>query len=653
MEKDIIAQISTIYFDLDEQLIMQGCSDTLVHYCKNVEGARLDEYFEFLRPSSARCFQELTDTAGEMVLMHARDKNFAFRGQFVCSGKSQAKLMFVGAPWLAWVVENCPGMSLRMEDFPAFDVQLDQTMYITMAKQSLKELDELNGKLTQAKDRAEQANKSQSDFFALMSHEMRTPLNGLSTALELIEEVNLQGEDLRMLQIARNSSDSLKRVIDQVLNYSKLEAGGFSNDRIEFSLSNTLASVRDLISPRASKQDTFLIIENRGPDIIVADEAKLRQVLINLVGNAVKFTRLGEIRITASYGKEDGHLYIQVADTGEGIAEEMQPRIFESFWSFENKREDTSGTGLGLSICHRFVEIMGGKISFESHPGKGTTFFIDLPVEVVSESSEETLKTTGETEPYFSGKVLLVEDNPTNQYLGSLLLKRRGIEVDIASTGREALDKVETGTYQLVLMDISMPVMDGIEATEELRKTSSSEELPIVAMTAHADEEEHVRCIGAGMNAVITKPIDIGALDRVLAKYCEQKERSEASNKPKRTARRPRLIIDNEAKKLVNELGWEIFVQIGEMFSQEAREKLEDILLAYKEGNLRRLAKTAHSIRSTAATVGCLPLADYLKSLELTARDENQQELQELMEGFPEYVELSLSTLKGYMAKKN
>lgn len=683
--QDIISQISTISFRLNQGLIMSGLSDTLKHYLPDAESAIITDVFDIVRPAGSSTYEQFKNTCGAMVLLTAKDQSFAIRGQFVVPPEQEGdetgeedQLFFTGSPWLSWITQNTDASKIRMKDFAATDVQLDQLIFLSTEQQNLQDLKQLTEELKTARDEAEQFNVMQAKFFALMSHEMRTPLNGVATALDLVEDKELQGESLKMLQIARSSGSNLKRVIDQVLNYSKLQAGGFANEPHSFDLQRTLAAVVDLHTPFANQQRNELVVEVfREPERIKADEPKLRQVLINLVGNALKFTTDGKVRIKAEFDDGAEQLVIKVADTGEGIPEELQPKIFESYWTFDSNRREFRGTGLGLNICKQFVDIMGGDIGFESVPRKGTEFEIRLPVHGFGEEDAEAMPGQPESlagdvlVPQFSGCVLLVEDNKTNQYLSQLLLEKRGLKVHLADNGIEALAQVEANQYDLVLMDISMPVMDGMEATEKLRERYSKKQLPIVAMTAHAGDEYHNRFEAVGMNSAMSKPIDLLILNETLARWCkpiklgpqENAVEQEVIKEPKQkdgqegvqeerpmkspmTREETDFFVIGEAEKLQTELGNELFVQIADVFQAEATERLTEIMDAHRARNGDNLAKRAHSIRSSAETLGCIPLSDRLKKIELLARESDWDALESEVEGLPKLMTGSLSALK-------
>jgi len=682
--QDLISQISTISFRLDQKLKMSGLSETLNHHLPDANSAVITDIFDIVRPAGSSTYEQFKSTFGAMVLLTAKDQSFAIRGQFIVPHDAEADveggLVFVGSPWLSWITQNIDTSKIRMKDFAATDVQLDQLIFLSTEQQNLQDLKQLTEELKTARDEAEQFNVMQAKFFALMSHEMRTPLNGVATALELIDDKELQGESLKMLQIARSSSSNLKRVIDQVLNYSKLQAGGFANEPHSFDLQRTLTSVVDLHTPFANQQGNELIAEGFDePELIKADEPKLRQVLINLVGNALKFTTDGKVSIRASFDKEAEQLLIKVIDTGEGIPEELQPKIFESYWTFDSSRREFKGTGLGLNICKQFIDIMDGEIGFESFPRQGTEFQIRLPVHgFVSEDAEAISQSDANSEghgaedldrddlvPNFSGRVLLVEDNKTNQYLSQLLLEKRGLNVHLADDGVEALAQVEANQYDLILMDISMPVMDGIEATEKLREEYSKEQLPIVAMTAHAGDEYHNRFNAVGMNSAMSKPIDLLILNETLARWCKPAKANRQTDRHKGNFEQSvvgssqdnqdaspmgtEFFVINEAEKLRSELGSELFVQIADVFQAEATERLAEIMDAHGAQDSDNLAKRAHSIRSSAETLGCIPLADQLKRIELLARESDWSALGTEVDSLPNLMTNSLAMLKEHI----
>jgi PAS domain S-box-containing protein len=367
-----------------------------------------------------------------------------------------------------------------------------------------------------AQQEAEAASQAKSQFLANMSHEMRTPLAGLVGMLDLMEETDLSGEQQKLFGLARSSADALQAVIGDILDFSKIEAGKLEIHSAPFNLKKVIDNTTGLMRFQAAQRDLYVRQEicDRIPDHLVGDASRVRQILLNLVGNAVKFTQTGGITVTAELdgdGVTTAWIHLIVSDTGCGISAEDQKRIFDPFEQGDSTAaRNHSGTGLGLAICTRLVERMGGKMWLHSQPGQGSAFHLSLPLPVAHAHKQSPEPGGGADRKDLPGalRILLAEDNAINQLLARKLLARDGHEVTAVSNGREAVEAIETGRFDLVLMDVQMPEMDGLEATRTIRAMASGIcDVPIVAMTAHALSSDRDRCLEAGMDAFVTKPV--------------------------------------------------------------------------------------------------------------------------------------------------
>ncbi len=373
---------------------------------------------------------------------------------------------------------------------------------------------------------ATSANKAQRDFLARMSHEIRTPMNGVLGMVRLAIQDNPPAKQMGYLKKIQSSASLLLGIINDILDFSRIEAGAMTIEKHPFNIYETIDKVQELILPRAQENNSMLKVDitPNVPQFVVGDSLRFSQVLLNLLGNATKFTSDGVVSLSAWAESTTGgrvRMHCQITDTGIGMTKAQQDELFQPFTQADTSTSRRfGGTGLGLSICKAFVELMQGRIKVSSEPGKGSTFsfYVQFDEHAAMLNDEQKVDNPWESQRYDGRKFLLVEDDSINQEVALAVLGDMGIHVDVANNGQEGYDMFMQKDYDLILMDMRMPVMDGLTATRKIRESGKhdAQAIPILAMTANAMDEDRQESINAGLNAHISKPIDMDELKRTF-----------------------------------------------------------------------------------------------------------------------------------------
>ena len=498
--------------------------------------------------------------------------------------------------------------------------------------------------LLHAKEIAEKSLKVKENFLANMSHEIRTPMNGIIGMIDLLNETPLMEDQRKYVQTIKKSSETLLNILNDILDLSKIEAGKMQLRLAPISIEQTIEKLHSLFYQQAILKNIELLysIDSNVPKVVLADETRLLQILSNLTSNAIKFTEHGSVRIQISLqSKKDllNKIRVNISDTGIGIPEDKLNVLFGYFNQVDNSSSKSyGGTGLGLAISKELSKLMNGEIGVQTEANKGSMFWFTFEANeskrLVENKPDHASPFIGEKPIKDYPKILLVDDNAINLFVASEILRKAGCDIDTAGTGLEAIQKVKEHSYRLILMDIQMPQMDGIQATAEIRKLNLASTPPVIAMTAYSMKEDKERFMLNGMDDYIAKPIKAESLISKVKEWLHQNQATSPEVNHTQPAdsykieEQPAILDYGVFEKLKNLSGAEIIDQIYKEFENESLEQIVDCKNSLPMGDFHNILNKLHTLKGVSGTLGLIELESLSRSIETKLKQGYYSELE-------------------------
>ncbi|MBW3697809.1 response regulator [Vibrio sp. T187] len=519
-----------------------------------------------------------------------------------------------------------------------------------------------------ARSEAEQASESKSRFLASMSHEIRTPMNGILGILTLLQETKLSQQQNHLVNTATDSGELLLSIINDILDFSRMEANTLILEQKPFSITDCINGTIESFGPSVANKNLKLVAtyQNSIPAVVIGDVHRFKQILLNLIGNAIKFTSEGSIEVAISTQQIDDKkisLHCKVSDTGIGIENTAMSYLFDEFTMVDQGySRSRDGSGLGLAICKRLAELMDGEISVASEQGNGSTFSFNVTLEVDTQTETnkviEAKPSSNLSNKILSSKILVAEDNTANQLVIMNMFKNVGMEIDIAQNGQQAVDMSRNNDYNLIFMDISMPEKDGIVASQEIRQFDDTDKasIPIIALTAHALTGDKEKFINAGMTDYLSKPMRMSQIVSMLSKYIDNEEHKDVPDMSQTQETQhsvssvdleslSQLVDEQILQQMIEDTCVEIIPVLIDHYVDETKKRMDKIQTAFKDHDADALEFESHTLGSSALALGNRSLSTLARKIEKLCQSGESEQAFLLVEELQPLADTSLRAI--------